>query len=687
MAAVFLAAARDGDVDMLQRCLNEDNAVLLVYDENENTALHLVASAGHLDALRLLLDNDVGNTCIEMTNSTMKTALLCACSSQSAQSVEIVRELLGRGANLNAVDNCSRTALACACLEGTTEVVKELVTRDLDLDSVDKYHTTALHYAAGIGNLPMVKTLLDAGASINAKGAGPATAVHQAAVYNDVEVAELLLKSGIDPNARDPWSRTALMHGIGKERYLDFARLLIVHGVDVNAIDINQETALHKASKLVDGLDIVKFLLKHGADPLCPQRDGSIVIVAADRGHLDIVDVLMDYIDDSAFSPHQFQLLLAHACRNCDQNFRVALKLLHRGENIVLENYAGLLNEAVLSGNAQVVAYILELGTKAAVPDMSQTLDSALFHVKTLDVLNLLVERGASIHTTEGGCNVLHSVCMKGTADMVEMLLDKGIDPNGTTSLGDSSFQMAAANPKRDDIVTLLIARGFNVNRVDPVTQMSPLLQACAKGNVYATTFLLDHGADATTTTMDGCTGLHLACYKGAFWMVELFCKRGFDINAQNVNGWTPLHIAANVGDTQLISSLIEFGANTEALDQDGKTPLSICMQWEWGTNPLRRRQTIYELMSHGAAYVSSPEHSTKVFFDENGEEGTELVHCVDNSYVVGRSKLATIVLLHIQLWTAEQQRGKKPLTQIDLSELKCDVKAVERFVLQAIGK
>ena len=94
--------------------------------------------------------------------------------------VSVVKELLERGANVNARDKLGKTALKDAAFGGHLKVVKELLNRGANVNN-------ALRSAVIRGHIPVIKEFLRRGASINA------TMIKNAknSGYNE-EIAELL---------------------------------------------------------------------------------------------------------------------------------------------------------------------------------------------------------------------------------------------------------------------------------------------------------------------------------------------------------------------------------------------------------------------------------------------------------------------------------------------------------------
>jgi ankyrin repeat protein len=79
--------------------------------------------------------------------------------------LDVVRELLARGANIEAADNIGATSLFAASQVGYLDVVRELLARGAVVDAAFDTGATPLIQASWSGHTEVVRALLDAGAN------------------------------------------------------------------------------------------------------------------------------------------------------------------------------------------------------------------------------------------------------------------------------------------------------------------------------------------------------------------------------------------------------------------------------------------------------------------------------------------------------------------------------------------
>ena len=124
--------------------------------------------------------------------------------------LETVKQLVLKGATVDAADSEKRTSLMWAAFNGHSAVAEYLLDRDAELDAKDSSGRTALMYASSGPFAETVELLLKKGAEVNLQGTLEGfTALMTAAAEGQLEIVRLLLEKGADPSLKDKDGDTA----------------------------------------------------------------------------------------------------------------------------------------------------------------------------------------------------------------------------------------------------------------------------------------------------------------------------------------------------------------------------------------------------------------------------------------------------------------------------------------------
>jgi ankyrin repeat protein len=195
---------------------------------------------------------------------------------------------------------------------------------------------------------------------------------------------------------------------------------------------------------------------------------------------------------------------------------------------------------AIKAGHHNEVATLLDVEPALVSAQDENGLSAALTaaYYQEPDIAQLLVQRGAELNVFEA--------CAVGELSRVKALVEQQPDlinayaPDGFQPLGLAAFFGHA------DIVEFLLDKGVEVNSPSKNSlRVTPLHSAIANRRTAIVKLLLEHGADVNTTQADDFTPLHEAAQNGMLDVTQWLLDRGANVNARlSSNGKTPLVLA-----------------------------------------------------------------------------------------------------------------------------------------------
>jgi ankyrin repeat protein len=176
-----------------------------------NTPLNVAIQHGHLGAVRVLL----GRGAKLNFAPKKKRYFPPLCVAASAKQLEIFRELLKAGADVNAANPLNQTPLNCAAAapeEVAIPMIEELLKAGAKIDNVvDKLGGTALYHAVFQNSTKVVRLLAQAGAEVNR--------VFKSQRGTLLDAAERRVQSNqrtLDDPKSAEWEKNGAKHGLEK---------------------------------------------------------------------------------------------------------------------------------------------------------------------------------------------------------------------------------------------------------------------------------------------------------------------------------------------------------------------------------------------------------------------------------------------------------------------------------------
>ena len=287
-----------------------------------------------------------------------------------------------------------------------------------------------------------------------------------------------------------------------------------------------------------------------------------------------------------------------------------------------LHDFGQRLINAVRTGDLETIRRILDIHPELvnAGVDLPQrvrpsdTLTMRLIHLAIaeaqIDVLRLLIERGADLHVhNDEGRTPLHDCFELNHDDYAKILIEAGAVPDVCA---------ATAYGMNDLLQQILKSDPANAN--DLTTGNSALGWAVYGHQPKSAEILLEHGAVVDRPPYDSCAW-GPAAGVASIEVTRVLLEHGANPNWQDEAGNTPIHrvIASRLvlDPAKFVQLLLDFGADASIRNREGRTPLDEAVL-QTGKNaetyfparpiaPKRLEQTIEILRSKPAQTSSEP--------------------------------------------------------------------------------
>ena len=456
--------------------------------EGDDFPLHAAARNGHVATVTLLLDKGAD---VDALNSKGETALvviagpkygfLARTETLPENSVLIMRQLLEKGANVNAVEpRSNRTPLEHGIIRGHEGLVQLLLRygsfdasrKDTMLYLARLYHAIRssniegtvdrLLYeqgAQGLRNISKlllmsipaergheraVVTFLESGAAIEAEDHLMGhTALQVSAMSGNIAIVRRLLQEGANINSRGSTDSTPLMMAAQHGR-TDVVALLLNEGASINATLVNEESSQNALALALDGKHTAtaRVLLERGAyaNATSNQPSGARLIhtVAKNSGWGQIPNLTL---------------------------------LLEKGADLEAKNTDGQtpLVLGIQADNTETVEYLVEQGADLETRDANgQTPLIAAVQRHRSEILTLLLDKGAVLEARDRhGKTALMVAAQKSVPSTLQLLLDRGADLEARDG-NDYTALVAAVRSGIVGNVEFLLERGANPVALPP---------------------------------------------------------------------------------------------------------------------------------------------------------------------------------------------------------------------------
>ncbi|NXB47734.1 ANKE1 protein, partial [Leucopsar rothschildi] len=609
--SAFHLAAIKNDIEMC-RFLLEHGAHPNVHDKMGRTPAMKAAELGHEVILELLAKANADMTAVDNEGK----GILFYCLSPTGRHTHCLQIALEYGADVNNCTTSGRSVLLQACEQA--HEVKE-----------------------------MCLIFLEKGADPHAKDpATGRTAVMEAAREGAAEVVLDLLRRGADVNLFD-FERHSAAHFAAKGGFFEILTIISGYNADLKLIAMNGNTPLHYAAE--GGFtDCCRYIGQRGCDPtwsnlahLTPRevakhsgfKAAAKVLHKAEKAfkkpneilawYLKVYDWSLQHEDairkefepqeegDGMVSRNDFMAVIQKHWGTVDEEQIEILAKKHEvsADRIRLDDF--FKGSKYLQKTFLLSSFGPKAKKKKKKPQRKKGKKGLPVPICVIPKSERpLWEDGLPVYMVEAVPHIPEEQRFKRDHQSTHPMLDDRAwyveEPRKT--LLDINYLV-----KERDFVSLQKAfdTGVPVDIKDKYYK-TPLMVACASGNIVLVEFLLEKGADVNATDNFLWTPLHHACYNGHLDIAEVLVKAGAAVNAPAIGNATPLMRAIEACRLDMVYFLITAGADVQATNSNGKSVLDLAQ--------LFQNDTIIELLENQLQIVAEEQEKEEAMLAKGGK-------------------------------------------------------------------
>ncbi|KAI2622777.1 ankyrin repeat-containing domain protein [Hypomontagnella submonticulosa] len=498
-----------------------------------------------------------------------------------------------------------REALISAVESGNHKLVEQLLDRGVSPDRGADAHI--LNQAILRHDSESVRILLLFGADANAADSRNMTPLYLAVEESFRDAVTMLLKYGADPNlVAGPEQESPFAMSVIEDKF-DLARLLLTYGGDVNHVMANGDTALLAAIIKKRTKRMIDMLLEYGSDANIKNREGHTPLFEAIQSNrLEIVSSLVDHGANPNLPgpkhmvsglPRILEFLLARGADpkkapgvmelatsiNNIESVRVLLKA-GVDPNAKKDGIYTPLCSSIRDNRADIFELLLANGADPNVPSAEYPAFKCVTHYRT-QYLAPLVAAGADLNSPKG---ILETAVQCKNVEALYWLLDTGkVSPNDKAPKTGATPLTTAIRENRADLVDLLLSRGADPNvrgenwpvcmAVRQPTILKRLLPALAEPRAFKGV-------------------MEMAVVANQLESIKLLLKAGVSVEDRNGGVFSPLTTAIREDRKEIVHFLLEE-ANADVNAPGEHLPIVKALRRVHGADT----EIIELLLKHGA--------------------------------------------------------------------------------------
>ncbi|XP_004686999.1 PREDICTED: ankyrin repeat and EF-hand domain-containing protein 1 [Condylura cristata] len=465
----------------------------------------------------------------------------------------------------------------------------------------------------------MCLTFLEKGANPNAINSSTGrTALMEASREGVTELVRGILERGGEVNAYDN-DRCQAAHFAAKGGFFDILKLLFAYNGDMGLIAMSGNTPLHFAA-MGGFADCCKYIAQRGCDLKWKNLDHKTPrVIAKERGFKAASKeirraerIANKLAKPGAKNPNPLWALRLHDWSAEHENFlREAFSFVDRGDGTVTkEDFVITLEEKQDFVTSEQLAMVAQLHEKSRGGGVN--INDFFKGIKYLNKAFVLSsfgpkkkKKGMTKKAKKAKLVLPLPICT--IPDEVFPRRSDGGPPyymietySNVTDCNRFNRDHPPEHPIQDDSAWYIDDPGKVFSNINFITRAgdlaslkkafesgipvdmkdtyykTPLMTACANGNIDAVKFLLEKGANVNATDNFLWTPLHFACHAGQQDIVELLVKSGAVIDAVSINNSTPLCRAIESCSLDTVKYLLDIGAKFQLENRKGHNAMDI---------------------------------------------------------------------------------------------------------------
>ncbi|XP_062519809.1 poly [ADP-ribose] polymerase tankyrase-1-like isoform X2 [Corticium candelabrum] len=626
----------------------ERSALHLAVEQDDSELVNELLSFGaDLDILDSNLNPSLAYAQSYAVRKLLLSAMMLCAVSEGGDLAEVKRLVEVERVSPNAIGLKHKAALHLASARGHADIVKYLITQKADVNLTGgSRRRTPLHYASVHNRVEVARLLTAPGVEANEElvdadgntalnlsmGGDMCRLLHKkplslclAAQSGDYSEALRIVEKWSDTNnesagkenmidQRNEQNHSAL-HLASAAGHEQLVRLLVSHGAMINLLGGVDEWTPLFFSALAGHVGVTAFLLSVGANAEIVDKAGMTVqdhirtILEESRRKLKTLKAKRrpSGTEEGQSTHSSLKVPVSLQRQESDYSLDSQLNWLKRRKSClkaildIVHSSAQKMLQAINRRSAKDMRELLETGNINVNCSLEKDSSStALFYAarKDLtDVVEVLLQFKADPNIAgQDGLYPFHVAAQHGCVDILQLLVDAGVDVNIRTQFDKRTpLYVAAACGQTDSIIFLLkhnatpLLPALNGSTPFDITEKlaikkllasgdQRLLIAAYEGDATEVKRLIEiEGISVMTTFHEGLTALHVACKEDKLDVAKLLIDKGADVNQQDGSRmFTPLHWASRLRTPSVAEYLLSHGAQVGVKDSTGKTPFEI---------------------------------------------------------------------------------------------------------------